>query len=278
MARHLTLEERERVSQMVHAHRSQAEIARRLKRHPSTISRELRRNRSPNGYWASAAQAKADARRSDRPWTCKMERPEVASYVRERLRQRWSPDEIAGRSRDDFPRDPHRRVSRQTIYTWIHTHRAAAYWRRYLRRLGRVRRRGEKRGQLPACVSIEGRPAVVDRRARYGDWEGDTVVGRGHRSGAVTLVDRKSGYLLMGKVSDRQAATVREAMVQLVPAVAAASAEDLDPGQWQGVCRARAIGGGHRVARVLCQALLCVAAWNERKHQWPGAAVLPKGN
>ena len=177
--------------------------------------RELRRNRSPNGYWASAAQVKADARRSDRPWTCKMERPEVASYVRERLRQRWSPDEIAGRSRDDFPRDSRRRVSRQTIYTWIHSHPATAYWRRYLRRLGRVRRRGENRGQLPACVSIEGRPAVVDRRTRYGDWEGDTVVGRGHRSGAVTLVDRKSGYLLLSKVRDRQAATVREAMTQL---------------------------------------------------------------
>ena len=200
---------------MVHAHRSQAEIAQRLKRHPSTISRELRRNCSPNGYWASVAQEMADARRRNRPWTRKMERSEVASYVRERLRWRWSPDEIAGRLRDDFPRDPHRRVSRQTIYTWIHTHRAAAYWRRYLRRLGRVRRREEKRGQLPACVSIEGRPAVVDRRARYGGWEGDTVVGRGHRSGAVTLVDRKSGYLLMAKVCDRQAATVREAMAQL---------------------------------------------------------------
>ena len=215
MARHLTLEERERVSQMVHAHRSQAEIARRLKRHPSTISRELRRNRSPNGYWAVSAQGKADARRSNRPWTCKMERPEVASYVRQRLRQRWSPDEIAGRSREDFPRDPRRRLSRQTIYTWIHAHPAAAYWRRYLPRLGRVRRRGENRGRLPACVSIEGRPAVVDRRARYGDWEGDTVVGRGHRSGAVTLVDRKSGYLLLGKVRNRQAATVREVMEQL---------------------------------------------------------------
>jgi IS30 family transposase len=67
MARHLTLQERERVSQMVHAHRSQAEIARRLGRHPSTVSRELRRNRSPSGYWAAAAQEKAEARRSNRP-------------------------------------------------------------------------------------------------------------------------------------------------------------------------------------------------------------------
>ena len=143
-----------------------------------------------------------------------MERPEVASYVRQRLRQRWSPDEIAGRSRDDFPRDPRRHVSRQTIYAWIHAHPAAAYWRRYWRAWAACGGR-ENRGRLPACVSIEGRPAVVDRRARYGDWEGDTVVGRGHRSGAVTLVDRKSGYLLLGKVHDRQAATVREAMTEL---------------------------------------------------------------
>jgi IS30 family transposase len=110
------------------------------------------------------------------------------------------PAAIAGRSREDFPSDSHRRVSRQTISTWIHSHRSASYWQRYLRRLGRVRRRGENRGQLPACVSIEGRPAVVDRRARYGDWEGDTVVGRWHQGGAVTLVDRKSGDLLLAKV------------------------------------------------------------------------------
>jgi IS30 family transposase len=216
MARHLTLEEREMVSEMHHAHAQQVEIARRLGRHPSTISRELRRNRSRNGYWAAAAQRKAATRRSERPWTCKMDRPEIARYARERLRQYWSPDEIAGRSRSDFPDSPRRHVSRQTIYTWLHAQQAAGVnWRRYLRRLGRVRRRSENRGQLPACVSIEGRPAVVDRRARYGDWEGDTVVGAGHRGGAVTLVDRKSGYLLLGKVSDRRAATVREAITQL---------------------------------------------------------------
>jgi IS30 family transposase len=124
MANHLTLQERERVSQMVHAHRSQAEIARRLKRHPSTISRELRRNRSRNGYWAVSAQTRAEARCRDRPRICKMQRPEVAHYVRDGLRQYWSPDEIAGRSRRDFPDNAQRRVSRQTIYAWIHAQRA----------------------------------------------------------------------------------------------------------------------------------------------------------
>jgi transposase, IS30 family len=217
MASHLTLQEREIVAQMHHDHRKQCEIAERLGRAPCTISRELSRNRGRNGYWASKAQAMADTRCRQRPRTCKMERPEVSRYVRDRLRQYWSPDQIAGRSRRDFPRDPRRRVSRQTIYTWIHAQRAAGgHWHRYLRRLGRSRNPLEKRGQLPACVPIEGRPAVVDRRMRYGDWEGDTVVGRWHHGGAVTLVDRKSGYLLLGRIPDRQATTVREAIVELL--------------------------------------------------------------
>jgi transposase, IS30 family len=216
MAHHLTLQERELVSQMHHVASKQVEIARRLGRHPSTISRELRRNRSRNGYWAVAAHTKAETRRSGRPWVHKLDRPEVSRYVRERLRQYWSPDQIAGRLRNEVPDNRHCRVSRQTIYAWIHTqHAAGTNWRRYLRRLGRVRRSQENRGQFPACVSIEGRPAVVDDRARYGDWEGDTVVGARHRGGAVTLVDRKSGYLLLGKVRDRQATTVREAIAQL---------------------------------------------------------------
>jgi transposase, IS30 family len=217
MASHLTLQEREIVAQMHHDHRKQREIAERLKRDPSTISREMSRNRSRNGYWASKAQVMADARCSQRPRTCKMDQPEVARYVRERLRQYWSPDEIAGRSRRDFPRDPRRHISRQTIYTWLHAQQAAgAHWYRYLRRLGRPRNPLEKRGKLLACVSIEGRPAIVDRRMRYGDWEGDTVVGRWHHGGAVTLVDRKSGYLLLDRIPDRQATTVREAIVELL--------------------------------------------------------------
>jgi|WetSurMetagenome_2_1015567.scaffolds.fasta_scaffold209564_2 transposase, IS30 family len=216
MASHLTLQEREIVAQMLHDHRKQCEIAEKLERDPGTISRELSRNRSRNGYWASTAQAMADTRCSQRPRICKMEQPEVSRYVRERLRQYWSPDEIAGRSRLDFPNDSRRHISRQTIYTWLHAQQAAgAQWYRYLRRLGCPRNPLEKRGQLPACISIEGRPAIVDRRVRYGDWEGDTVVGRWHQGGAVTLVDRKSGYLLLHRIPDRQATTVREAIAEL---------------------------------------------------------------
>jgi IS30 family transposase len=190
----------------------QTQIADRLGRSKSTISRELRRNRSRNGYWAAAAQGKAQRRRSQRPWTAKMRRPGLRRYVAERLRRRWSPDEIAGRSRRDFPHNRRRQVSPPTIYAWIEAEEArGSRWRRYLRRLGRKRPEWEKRGRLPTSTSIDGRPAVVDRRNRFGDWEGDTIVGANRRGGAVTLVERKSGYLLLGKVPNLQAATVRQA-------------------------------------------------------------------
>jgi IS30 family transposase len=219
MAHHLTVEEREVIAQMRSAGRNQAEIAVRLRRAASTISRELRRNRSRNGYWAVAAQKKADRRCSQRRRTCKLQRREVRQYVQVGLRQYWSPDEIAGRSRQDFPRDRTRRISRQTIYAWIRaeTARGKGWWR-YLRSAGWKRPDARNRGQLRACTSIEGRPAVVDRRGRYGDWEGDTVVGKGRHGGAVTLVDRKSGYLLMGRVRDLRATTVRQSIIGLYDA------------------------------------------------------------
>jgi IS30 family transposase len=212
MASHLTLEEREVIAQMRRAGKLQRQIAVRLGRSKSTISRELRRNRSRNGYWGAAAQRKAERRRRERPWIAKMQRPEVRRYVAERLRQRWSPDQIAGRSRSDFPHDRRRQISPPTVYAWIRGQQARGrHWQRYLRRVGRRRPERETRGRLPCSVSIEGRPAVVDGRRRYGDWEGDTIVGANRRGGAITLVERKSGYLLLGKVPNLQASTVRQA-------------------------------------------------------------------
>jgi IS30 family transposase len=140
----------------------------------------------------------------------------VRQYVQERLRRYWSPDEIAGRSRTDFRRDRTRQISHQTIYTWIHAQaERGQHWQRYLRSAGWKSPEARKRGHLSACTSIEGRPAVVDRRGRYGDWEGDTVVGKGRRGGAVTLVERKSGYLLLDRVANLRATTVRESITEL---------------------------------------------------------------
>lgn len=201
MASHLTLEERELIAYRYVAGGSRRAIAEELGRSPSTISRELWRNRSPHGYFPSRAQRRAEQRRHDRPLVRKMDRREVRQFVCERLRQYWSPDQIAGRSELLF-QDRRRHVSRQTIYTWIELETARGRrWTRFLRRQGKKPVDAEKRGKLPDTVSIAGRPKIAERRGRRGDWEGDTVHGAPGRGGLVTLVDRKSRLVLMEQVS-----------------------------------------------------------------------------
>jgi transposase, IS30 family len=210
MATHLNIEERERIAQMWFAGDARKRIAEVLKRHPSTISRELRRNAdSLNGYLASRAQRRAEARRRDRPWVRKMQRPPLNEFVRRGLTQRWSPDQIAGRSRLEFRHDRKQQVSRQTIYDWIGQHPRRRHWESRLRRRGKVKRPLELRGQIPHQVRIDGRPAIVDRRTRFGDWEGDTMIGHRRQGVVLTLVERKSGYLLAAKANDRRATPIR---------------------------------------------------------------------
>ena len=102
-----------------------------------------------------------------------------------------------------------RQLSHQTIYTWIDSEEAAgSRWRCCLRSAGWKRKNADNRGQIPHSTSIAGRPAIVDGRRRFGDWEGDTLVGANRRGGAVSLVERKSGYLLLARTGDLHAPTV----------------------------------------------------------------------
>jgi transposase, IS30 family len=197
MASHLTFEERGFLYRSKKKGKSNTEIAELMGRHPSTIGRELRRNRGQRGYRPKQAQRLADERRLASRRSHKMDDAQVHQYVEERLEKLWSPDQIAERVRDDFPRTPARWLSRQTIYDWINHH--APDWHSLLRRGGRP---PEKRGKLTDCVRIDGRPDVINRRRRYGDWEGDTIVGKGRRSALVTLVERKTGYARIGRVDN----------------------------------------------------------------------------
>ena len=212
MASQLTLEERERISQLVAAGESQAEIARELGRAPSTICRELRRNSAAGDYLACTAHHLAQQRRRDRPLVRKLDRAEVVQFVRRNLLRCWSPDQIAGRTKREFPNQSQFHVSHQTIYTWIGAlpDDERSRFRACLRRAGRRRPSDDRRGKLVGQVSIQGRPQVVDQRRRYGDWEGDTIVGARQSGAIVTLVERKSGYLLTAKSCDRQAWRVAE--------------------------------------------------------------------
>ena len=201
----LSMEERETVSQMWSAGHTRKAIAARLGRAESTIGRELVRNgQKDGGYSAVAAQRKAVVRRRQRPLKRKLERPELNAAIRSRLTKEWSPDQIARRLKQDHPADKRFHVGPQTIYTWIDQDPHRDHWKTFLRRGGKPPQ-SPRSGQIPRQVKIDGRPEEANRRQRLGDFEGDTVVSRGKRSGLVTLVDRKSRYLLAAKLKDRRA-------------------------------------------------------------------------
>ena len=203
MPQHLTFQERGVLYRLNKAKRPKAEIAAALGRNRSTIYRELNRNTGGRGYRPKQAQRKADRRRLRCRRRTKMSDPKLKRYVTAALKKKWSPDEIAGRSRRAFPRQPECQVSHQTIYTWLENE--APELRVHLRR-GHRRSKPETRGKLAGCVSIEGRPKAVDSKRRYGDWEGDTVVSPGRRSAVVTMVERKSKYLRVRKTASLKSA------------------------------------------------------------------------
>lgn len=206
--KHFTAEEREIISQMLFAHESKEKIAKRLGRNRSSIFREIKRNGQPGEYQAAAAQKRADARRKQRPK--KMDEPQIRTYVQEHLQQYWSPDQIAGRLDREFHDEPKKRISRQSIYTWIRRDDHSRRWQQYLRL---YRRRKSRHKTIPAKVAIANRPAIVSERSRYGDWEGDTIVGsRTGGAALVSLVERGSGYLELALVENRQAVTVNRAI------------------------------------------------------------------
>jgi IS30 family transposase len=214
------MEEREVLAQMKVQGCSKAEIARRLGRHRSSIGRELARNGGPRGgYSAVAAQRLADQRCRRPRRACKMDDPQINRTVRQGLRKYWSPDQIAGRSKLEHGAKSPQSVSHQTIYAWIDAEqKRGGRWQRFLRLRGRVRR-PRKRDPQAARPSIAGRPETINQRRRYGDWEGDTLVGAHHRGGVVSLVERKSLYTLLARVSRLQAAEVNRQICRRMRAI-----------------------------------------------------------
>ena len=216
MAKHLTMEERQQIAKLHSQLQSQAAIARALGRHRSTICRELGRNRERFAYCPYLAQQMAQERRRQRPLVSKMERPEIRDRVEEGLKQYHSPDQIAGRMKRETPQLS-TRVSRQTIYNWIHRRPREDGWSRFLRRSHR--NRSGKTGGIVRSVNITGRYEEANQRCCVGHWEGDTVLAARHRGGIVTLVDRKSRLLMAIITKDRKARRVRRKLQQLLDGI-----------------------------------------------------------
>jgi len=204
---HLTMDERNVIYRMRFLGHSQAEIARCLGRSPGTISRECKRNALGDGrYDPGNAQTCANSRRRAHLRRPKSGHGRLMAYVGERLRDRWSPEQIAGRLAVRPPADLEGcTLSHTTIYRWIWSDPARAQQFRPFLRLARKPRRKpygkpSRQGQILGKRSIDQRPTEANERRRLGDWEGDTVVGKGRRGYLVTSVDRASRYLIARKV------------------------------------------------------------------------------
>ena len=204
---HLTREERYQIYALKKAGHKQSEIAELLERSKSTISRELARNRGGRGYRPKQAHSMAEDRRAmnartidDATW----------QFAQEKLMLQWSPDQIS----------QHAAISIETVYQRIYANKRAGglLWKNLRCQKQRRKRYGkmDRRGTIPNRLSIEDRPAIVETRSRIGDWEADTVIGKGHRQAIVSIVERKTGFTLIHKVERKTAQAVTEAMTLLL--------------------------------------------------------------
>jgi IS30 family transposase len=218
----LTLLEREEISRGIVCDLSVRAIAAQLGRSPSTISREINRNGGLKRYRASQAdQAAWD--RAHRPKPCKLAtHPALRRIVARKLRCNWSPEQIAGWLKREYPEDEHHTVSHETIYRslfvqargvlkkelqqYLRTHRA-------IRRSKNASLKRDGTGQIKNMISIRERPASVEDRAVPGHWEGD-LLGGSKNSYIATLVERHTRYVMLAKVKNKDTESVVSALIK----------------------------------------------------------------
>ena len=221
--RRLTNAEREEISRGLAQGESISAIARRLGRVPSTVSREVNRNRGTSGYRAFSAGRRARERASSRRnGKSRLKHEErLRSWVIERLRKRWSPREIVKRIQEEYPLDMTMRISHEAIYRYIYVlprgslKQALIKALRQERAYRRKRKRGngeETRGKIADMLSIEERPKEVENRTIPGHWEGDLILGKHKRTAMGTLVERTTRYTILVPLGkNKDAASVRKA-------------------------------------------------------------------
>ena len=209
----LTENERYQIYIMKKAGHKQKYIAEMLSRHPSTISRELNRNSGLKGYRPAQAQRLSDNRRKEAYKAFKVTE-KVLIWVDKLVRQELSPQQVV-----DYLAE-HKKLSlhHETIYQLIYADKAAGgdmythmriASKAYRKRYGH----NDRRGKIKDRVDIDMRPAVVDRRNRVGDWEGDTVIGKGHSGVLLTMVERKTLYTIIVRLDSKRADLLAEATV-----------------------------------------------------------------
>lgn len=212
--RELIAEERDKLAVLKARGLGVRAIARKLDRGASTVSEELKRGCLPNGeYVAIYAQRQSGLRKANRQEREQLKNPWLYTYVYDKLREGWSPEQITGRLKRDYPVERNCHLSPETIYQFIYAPEQAgkALWE-YLPRKQKkpAQRRGRSvhKSQIPDRVSIHDRPAEVETRAAFGHYEGDTVEGRRSKhDGIHTEVERLRRKLFavkVGRIASRE--------------------------------------------------------------------------
>ncbi len=229
--RYLSEQERVRIADLRQAGHGVRAIAEQTGRSPSTISRELRRNRDPDsGQYRPFTAHKLAARRRARPRPGKIAAdPVLRQFVQERLEKRWSPEQVSQALRREFPDEPARHVVHETIYQAVYRPELGGLSRGLPARVLRTRRRrrrphrrpGERRPNgIIAMTMLDQRPAEAAGREEPGHWEGDLITGASNRSAIGTLVDRASRYTILLHLPGRHTAeAVRDALIAAMSAL-----------------------------------------------------------
>jgi len=220
----LALSERESISRGIAGGKSIRSIARQLGRSPSTVSREVARHGGRAAYRATQAERRA-WRSALRPKRCALAlNRRLRDIVTSKLTLNWSPGQISGWLKAQYPDDESMRVPHETIYRTLFIQSRGALKKQLLRHLRSKRKlrhsrkagtHSELRGQIPEAVSIRERPAEVEDRAVPGHWEGDLISGS-KNSHIVTLVERRSRFTALVKVPNRETVTVVKALTRKI--------------------------------------------------------------
>lgn len=204
MYSHLVRDQRSQIYALKSNGTAQQDIAARLGVSPSTISRELRRNRGERGYRFQQADNFAIERRHAASKNPKRMTPGVVKIIEEKILEKWSPEQISGR----LKLEANIAISYESIYQhiWADKQQGGSLYT-HLRHAGKKynkRSSGKAgRGCIPNRVDIKERPAIVEEKSRLGDWEGDTIIGANHQGAILSIVDRKSKFTLLAKLKDK---------------------------------------------------------------------------
>jgi transposase, IS30 family len=218
--RRLRFEEREEISRCLACNMTAGQIATRLSRHRSTITREINKSGITNQYRAvrSDKRAKRNAKTRRRGKRKIKKYKELKRYVEKHLKLKWSPEQIAESIKIEYPKDMTMRISPESIYTYVYVKPKGRLKDELLRSFRREHRRRHKKSSrmatairdLEDMTSIDERPAEIENRLIPGHWEGDLIIGKNRQSAVGTLVERKTKLLRIVRLKNRTAKEVKK--------------------------------------------------------------------